>query len=79
MYDLIEVPILDMFVVSKVLNVDMLETFLKVGEDVHTETARLGLLLDRYPRLLCKFTALLHRRDSMRLVQVVHHYVPSLT
>ena len=78
MNDLVEVPLLHTLVLPEMLDVNMLQAILEVEEEAPAEPAGPSLLLNGKPPLVCEDAAFLHR-DSMPLVQMVHHYVPSLT
>ena len=78
MNDLVEVPLLHTLMLPEMLDVYMPQTILKVEEEAPAEPAGPSLLLNGKPPLFCEDTAFLHC-DPMRFVQMVHHYVPSLT
>ena len=77
MDELVEVPSLDMFKFLEMLNVDVLQAVREIEEEFPTEAARPSLLLDRNSPFFCEVSALLKGSHSVRLVQMVYHYVPS--
>lgn len=63
---------------SEVFSIDMLEPILEGREKGYAKPARPCLLLHGVSPLICEVTASLCLKHSVRSVQVIDHYVPSL-